>query len=87
MRGLYLYGGKFAFQNRLGYVASQLEGNLPFWLCFTLYLRAISKYKLAPGGLYMEGRFNGRLFALQVWGTYVWSGVQMEGLIFGILRY
>ena len=39
------------------------------------------------GGLYMEERFNGRLFALQVWGTYVWSGVQMEGLIFGILRY
>ena len=22
----------------------------------------------APGGLYMEGRFNGRFFALQVWG-------------------
>ena len=26
-----------------------LEGNLPFLLCFSLYLRAISKYK-PPGG-------------------------------------
>ena len=42
-----------------------------------------------PRGAYicMEGRFNGRLFALQVWGTYIWRGLQMEGLIFGILRY
>ena len=28
----------------------------------------------------MEERFNGRLFALQVWGTYIWRGLQMEGL-------
>ena len=41
----------------------------------------------APGGLYMEGRFNGRFFALQVWGAYIWRGLYMEGLIFGILRY
>ena len=60
--------------------------NLPFLLCFTLYLRGISEYK-PPGGLYMEGRFNGRLFALQVWGAYIWRGLYMEGLIFGILRY
>ena len=32
----------------------QLEGNLPFLLCFTLYLRAISKYK-PPGGLTFGG--------------------------------
>ena len=35
----------------------------------------------APGGLYKEGRFNGRLFALEVWG-----GLYLEGLIFEILR-
>ena len=34
-------------------------------LCFTLYLRAISKDK-PPGGLYLEGQFNGGFFALQV---------------------
>ena len=37
-------------------------------------------------GLYSEGRFNGRFFALRVWGAYIWKGLYMEGLIFGILR-
>ena len=55
------------------------------FLCFTLYLRAISKYK-PPGGLYLEGRFNGGVFALPVWGAYIWRGLYLEGLIFGILR-
>ena len=50
----------------------QLEVNLPFLLCFTLYLKGqFSKYKL-PGGLYLEGRFN-RGF------LHYWFG----GLIFG----
>ena len=57
--------------------------------CFALYLRAISKYK-PPGGLYLayisEGRFNGGFFVLRVWGAYIWRGLYMEGLIFGILR-
>ena len=64
LRGLFLEGlifggagGQIAFQNRLG------EGNLPFLPCFTLYSRAISKYK-PLGGLYLEGRFNGGFFAL-----------------------
>ena len=35
----------------------------------------------------MEGRFNGGFFALRVWGAYIWRGLYMEGLIFGILRY
>ena len=46
-------------------LALWLEGNLPFLLCFTLYLRAIAKYK-PPGGLYLEGRFNGGFIALRV---------------------
>ena len=61
-------------------------------LCFTLYLRAIFKYKPSPGGggggwLYLEGRFNGGFLALRVLGAYIWRGLYMEGLIFGILRY
>ena len=56
------------------------------FLCFTLYLRAISKYK-PLGGLYLDGRFNGGFFALEVWGAYIWRGLYMEGLIFGILWY
>ena len=39
------------------------------------------------GGLYLEGRFNRGFFALPVWGAYIWRGLYMEGLIFGILRY
>ena len=57
-----------------------------FFLYFSLCSRAISKYK-PPGVLYLEGRFNGGFFALPVWGAYIWRGLYMEGLIFGILRY
>ena len=45
-------------------------------LDFSLNLRAISKYK-PPGGLYLEGRFNGGFFALRVWGAYI-SGLLVE---------
>ena len=52
LRGLFLegliYGGKFAFQNQLGSL-------VPFLLCFTLYLRAISKTYKPPGGLIFGG--------------------------------
>ena len=55
-----------------------LEVNLPFCLCFTLYLRAVfSKYK-PPGGLYLEEPFNGGFFALPVWGAYIWRGLLSE---------
>ena len=36
--------------------------------------------------LYSEGSFNGGFFVLRVWGAYIWRGLYMEGLIFGILR-
>ena len=67
-------------------LALQLEVNLPFLLCFTSYLRAISKYK-PPGGLYLGGRFNGGFSALRVSGAYIWKGLYMEELIFGLLWY
>ena len=44
----------------------------------------------SPQGAYiniLEGRFNGGFFALPIWGAYIWRGLYMEGLIFGILRY
>ena len=40
--------------------------NFTVFLCFTLYLAAISN---------LEGRFNGGLFALRVWGAYIWRGL------------
>ena len=57
-----------------------------FALFYCIKLRAISTYK-PPGSLYLEGRFNGGLLALWVWGAYIWRGLYMEGLIFEILRY
>ena len=59
-----------------------LEVNLPF----TLYLRKIFQVQ-APGGLCLEGRFNGGAFVLPVWGAYIWRDLYMEERIFGILRY
>ena len=29
----------------------------------------------SPGGLYLEGRFNGGFFALPVWRAYIWRGL------------
>ena len=58
-----MYGGKFAFQNGLGWLVVERKFTILF--CFTLYSRANSKYK-HPGGLYSEGRspssFDGFLF-------------------------
>ena len=75
------------FQNRLGWPYSWKEIYRVFF-CFTLYLRAIFQVQ-APrgGGLYLEGRLNGGFFVLLAWGAYIWGGLYMEGLIFGILRY
>ena len=43
----------------------------------------------APGCLYMEGRFNGRFFALQVWGPIFEGAFTRRGLFsefYGILH-
>ena len=29
----------------------------------------------APGGLYLEGRFNGGFSALPIWGAYTWREI------------
>ena len=49
-------------------LALQLEGNLPFLLCCTLYLRAISTSTKPLGGLQSEGRFHSSFFVLRVCG-------------------
>ena len=38
------------------------------------------------GYIILEGRFNGGFFPLPDWGAYIWRGLYMEGLIFGILQ-
>ena len=71
---------------KIDWASLPLGRKLTVFLCFTLYLTEISKYK-PPGGLYLEGRFNEGFFALQVCVAYIWRGLYMEGFIFGILRY
>ena len=41
----------------------------------------------SPRGAYIWGVYLTEIFALPVWGAYIWRGLYMEGLIFGILRY
>ena len=78
-----IFGGAYlrreiCFSKSIG-LALQLEVNLPFLLCFTLYLGAIFQVQAPPGGeLIFERRFNGGFFALPVWGAYI-----LEGLIHG----
>ena len=61
-------------------LALKLGGNAPFLLCFTLYLRAISKYK-SPGAYIWRGDLTEGFCVMSLGDLY------LEGLIFGILRY
>ena len=63
-------------------LALQMEVNLSFLLCFSLYLRAINQVQV-PRGLYLEGRFNGgflryRFGGLIFGGAYTWRGLFSE---------
>ena len=48
---------------------------------FYFVFEAISKYK-PPGGLYLEGQFNGGFLALRVCGAYIWEGPLHGGAYF-----
>ena len=62
-----MYGGKFAFQNRLRLACS---GKEIYHFCFVLLcIRGQIPSTSPPGGLYSEGRFNGGFFALRFWGA------------------
>ena len=63
-----------------------LEGNLPFFFVL-LCIRGWFPSTSPPGGLNLEGRFNGGLSALEIWGAYIWRGLYMKGLNFRILWY
>ena len=69
---------------KLDWASLKIGSKKTFLLCFTLYLRAIFQVQ-APGGLYLEGRFNRGFFALLVLGAYFWRDFVLyrEGLIFG----
>ena len=85
LRGLFLegliFGGAYlrreiCVSKSIG-LALQLEVNLPFLLCFTLYLRAVFQVQ-APGGLIFGGAIYRRVFCVTGLG-----GLYLEGLIHG----
>ena len=72
LRGLFFEGSylrrEICVSKSIG-LALQLERNWPFLLCFSLYLREISKKKPLEG-LYSDRRFNEGFFALRFCGAY-----------------
>ena len=67
--GAYLWG-EISVSKSIG-LALQLEGNLLFLLCFTLYLRAISKYK-PPEGYISRGDLMEGFLRYEFGGPYTW---------------
>ena len=63
-----------------------VEGKFTIFASFSFVFEGNFQVQ-APGVLYLERRFNGGFFVLRVWGAYIWRGLCMKGLVFGILRY
>ena len=94
LRGLFLEGPIFggAYVRREIYVSKSIglacSGKEIYHFYFVLLcIQGQIPSTSPPGSVYSEGRFNGGFFALRFWGAYIWRGLYMEGLIFGILRY
>ena len=89
--GLYserlMYGGKFAFQNRLGQLIIGRKCTIfaLFYFVFELQFTSTSP----PGGYIRRGDVTEVFFFFLrwVWGAYIWRGLYEEELIFGILLY
>ena len=69
-----MYGGKFAFQNRLNYLV--VGRKFTMFALFYFVFEGKFQVQAPPGGLYSEGRFNGGFLRSDY----------LEGLIFGILK-
>ena len=88
LRGLFLegliFGGAYVRSENCvsKWIGLACSGKEIYHFCFVLLC-----IRGQIPSLYSEGRFNGRFFALRIWGAYIWRALYMEGLIFGILRY
>ena len=82
-----MYRGKFAFQNRLGYMQLVVRRKFTIFALFYVVFEDKFQVQALRGGLYSEGRFNGGFCALRFCRAYIWRGLYMEGHIFGIQRY
>ena len=60
-------------------------GKLPLLLCFTCIRGQIAS--TSPRGAYIrKGDLTERFWGYDFLGAYIWRGLYMERLIFGILR-
>ena len=83
MEGL-IYGGKFAFRNRLSWLVVGRTFTIFALFCFVFE----GKFQLqAPRGAYIRRGDFTEGFCVTILGAYIWRGLYMEGLIFGISRY
>ena len=81
LRGFYseglMFGGKFPFQNRLGWLVMGRK----FTIFVLFYFVFEGKFQVPPGAYTRRGDLTEGLLRYDFWGLY------LEGLIFGILRY
>ena len=70
-----IYGDTFWLQSfgRVIILLWQMPKFMCYYTVFALfYFEFEGNFQVqAPGGLYLEERFNGGFFALRVWGTYI----------------
>ena len=82
-----MYGGKFAFKNRLGQPSSWKE--IYRFSLFHFVFDGNFQVQAPRGGLYLEVRFNGGFLRYNFWGlifggAYTWRGLFLE--FYGIRR-
>ena len=70
-----MYGGKFAFQNGLGWLV--VAKKFTIFALFYFVFEGKFQVQASPGGG-GGGGFNGGFFALRFWGTYIWRGLFSE---------
>ena len=75
-----MYGGKFAFQNRLGWLVVGRKFTIfaLFYFVFEGKLQIQAPPPPAGGRLYSEGRCNGGFFGFRFWGPYIWRDLFLE---------
>ena len=70
-----IYGDTFWLQSfgRVIIILWQMPKFMCYYTVFaSFYFEFEGNFQVqAPGGLYLEERFNGGFFALRVWGTYI----------------
>ena len=71
---------------KIDWASLYLERNLPFLLCFTLYLKAIFQVQ-APVGLIFGGAISRRVFCVTSLGGLYSEGLIHGGAYFRNLRY